>query len=482
MGSRAGIGGKKVALQQEGATRLRLSFIQELARIVGTGNCLTEAAARESYAYDSTPGYRAFPDAVVLPGSAEEVARVVRLCAQEGVPVTPRGAGTNLSGGTVPVSGGVVIAFTRMQTIHSIDAANQVAVVDPGVVTARLHQEVEARGLFYPPDPSSQSVSTLGGNVAENAGGLRGLKYGVTRDYVLGLEVVLADGTLIDTGSSTLKNVTGYNLTQLLCGSEGTLALFTRLTLRLIPKPATRRSFLVFFADLEPAAAMVPALVEAGVLPATLEIMDRVTLQAVEQYAKLGLPEGVEALVLIEVDGAAAQVEAEAAGVTEVLRKSGAKEWQVAKDEATRDRVWAARRAALAALSRRRPTTVLEDVTVPRRQIPAMFAEIKSIARRHQLEIGTFGHAGDGNLHPTILCDLRDEAEYHRVEAAVEELFAASLSLGGVLSGEHGIGLAKNRFLHRQLGQAQVRLMRQIKEVFDPRQLLNPGKALGVIP
>mgnify|MGYP000854028952 CR=1 FL=1 len=469
-----------MAVQRE--PNLSPGLRQQLARIVGAENCLTGPVARESYAYDSTPGYRAFPAAVVLPASTEEVAKVVRLCAEAGLGITPRGAGTNLSGGTVPVKGGVVVCFTRMQKIVSVDAANQTAVVEPGVITARFHQVVEAQGLFFPPDPGSQSVSTLGGNVAENAGGLRGLKYGVTRDYVLGLEAVLADGSIIQTGSETLKNVTGYNLTQLLCGSEGTLALFTKLILRLVPRPPARRSFLAYFADIQRAAATVPALVEAGVLPATLEIMDRITLQAVEDFAHLGLPGGLAAMLLIEVDGQPAQVEAEAATVEVVLSRSGASEWQAARDESTRNRIWSARRAALAALSRRRPATILEDVTVPRRQIPAMFATIQSIASRYQLEIGTFGHAGDGNLHPTILCDLRDRKEINRVEAAVAELFDAALSLGGVLSGEHGIGLAKNRFLHRQLGQTVIILQRDIKRTFDPQGLLNPGKALGVIP
>lgn len=455
---------------------------QQLARVVGSEYCLTDPVARESYAYDSTPGYRAFPAAVVLPASTEEVAEVVRLCAEAGVGITPRGAGTNLSGGTVPVAGGVVVCFTRMQKILSVDPANQTAVVEPGVVTARFHQVVEARGLFFPPDPSSQSVSTLGGNVAENAGGLRGLKYGVTRDYVLGVEAVLADGSVIQTGSQTLKNVTGYNLTQLFCGSEGTLALFTKLILRLVPRPVARRSFLAYFNDIQQAAVTVPTLIEAGVLPATLEIMDRITLQAVEEFTHLGLSSGPAAMLLIEVDGQPAQVEAEAAVVEAVLSRSGASEWQAAKDETTRDRIWSARRAALAALSRRRPATILEDVTVPRGQIPAMFTAIQSIASRYQLEIGTFGHAGDGNLHPTILCDLRDKEQINRVEAAVAELFSAALSLGGVLSGEHGIGLAKNRFLHQQLDRTVINLQREIKRVFDPRGLLNPGKALGVIP
>jgi glycolate oxidase len=355
--------------------------------------------------------------------------QVVRLCDSNGLPLTVRGAGTNLSGGTIPHPGGVVALTNALNQILEINEEDLYAVVQPGVITARLAEAVEAKGLFYPPDPGSMTVSTLGGNVAENAGGLRGLKYGVTRDYVMGLSFFSAAGELVKTGSRTVKCVTGYNLTGLLVGSEGTLGVISEITLRLIPLPEARKAMLATFAKVSQASETVAAIIADRIVPATLEFLDNFTIRTVEDYSQAGLPVTAAALLLIEVDGHPAVVAEEADKVESICHRHGATEVHAARDAAERDRVWSARRAALSALAKLKPTVVLEDATVPRSKIPAMVRAIEEISRRFALPIGTFGHAGDGNLHPTILTDRRNEAEWHRVEAAVDAIFEAALDI-----------------------------------------------------
>ncbi|HEY3314119.1 MAG TPA: FAD-linked oxidase C-terminal domain-containing protein [Bacillota bacterium] len=431
------------------------------------------------YAEDATPGLGGeAPLAVVRPGTREEVAAVVGFCAEGGFGVIPRGAGTSLSGGVVARKDAVVLALNGLSRVIEVDEANLTATAEPGVVTAQLHKMVEERGLFYPPDPGSMAVSTLGGNVAEGAGGLRGLKYGVTRDYIMGLEMVTGEGRVARFGGKTVKNVSGYDFLRLMVGSEGTLGVITEITVRLLPLPEARRAVLAVFETIDSAAAAVAGIVADKVVPATLELLDNLTIRAVEAYSACGLPTEAGAVVLIEVDGAPESVAREGERVVRACRAVGASDVRVATESGERDKIWAARRTAVSALARVRPTIFLEDATVPRSRIPEMVRAVERIAKKHDLPIGTFGHAGDGNLHPTILTDRRDPEEMKRAEAAVADIFAAALGLGGTLTGEHGIGLAKRPFMMAQFGPVGIDLLRRVKTALDPRGVLNPGKVL----
>jgi glycolate oxidase len=395
------------------------------------------------------------------------------------LPLTVRGAGTNLSGGTIPSPEGVVVLTNALDRILEINAADMYAVVQPGVVTAKLAAAAEAKGLFYPPDPGSQAVSTLGGNVAENAGGLRGLKYGVTRDYVMGIQFFDVNGEPIKTGSRTVKCATGYNLTGLMVGSEGTLGVFNEIILKLIPKPVHHKAMVAVFDQMDEASQTVAAIIAAHIVPATLEFMDNFTIRAVEGFSRVGLPLDAAALLLIEVDGHPAQVEEDAAKVAALCREHGATSIRIARDATERDNVWQARRSALSALARLKPTLVLEDATVPRSKIPEMVRAMQEISRKYEIEIGTFGHAGDGNLHPTILTDKRDKKEWERVESAISAIFDRALALGGTLSGEHGTGIAKSCYLEKETSPATIVYSKRIKQALDPNSILNPGKIIG---
>lgn len=452
---------------------------QKFAEIVGQENILTNEADCHAYAFDAAVLPPELPSMVVRPTTMEALGQVICTCNDLGLPLTVRGAGTNLSGGTIPAPNGVVVLTGALNRIVEINEADMYAVVQPGVITAQFSQAVAKRGLFYPPDPGSQDVSTLGGNVAENAGGLRGLKYGVTKDYVLGLQFFDAGGNLIKTGGRTVKCVSGFNLAALMTGSEGTLGVISQILLKLVPPPKASQAIMAVFDDPGKASETVAAIIAAKIVPATLEYMDAFTIRAVEDFAHAGLPTNAKALLLIEVDGHPAQVAEEAAAVDAICLRCGAVSIQVASDAAERDRLWQARRTALSALARLRPTTVLEDATVPRSKIPAMIAALDRIAATYQLHIGTFGHAGDGNLHPTILTDRRDQDEWQRVEAAIGDIFDVALSLGGTLSGEHGIGKAKARYLEREIGQPSILFSKRVKAALDPRGILNPGNVTG---
>jgi glycolate oxidase len=447
----------------------------KLREIVGTPHFLDSLEDRISYSYDAALG-EAMPEAIVYPGSIAEIAAILRLANEERFAVTPRGAGTGLSGGSVAVAGGVVMVLTRPNRILEISTDDLYAMVEPGVITADLAAAVAKRGLLYPPDPASQAVSTMGGNVAENAGGLRGLKYGVTKHYVLGLEVVTPQGEVLHTGSTTVKCVTGYDLTQLMVGSEGTLGVVTKIWCKLVPMPEHKESMLAVFGDVDDAARTVSAIIRSGVIPATLEFLDHVTINAIEDFKKIGLPRQAEAILLIETDGQRSAAQAEAEKVMAVCRENHAQTIQKAADEAERAQLWQARRAALSSLARIRPTTILEDATVPRSRVPDVVRGVREIAQRHHITIGNFGHAGDGNLHPTVLTDVRDKEEFARAEKAIDEIFALALSLGGTLSGEHGIGMAKARYLKNEIGAVGLDVMRSIKRALDPNNVLNPGK------
>ena len=456
-----------------------IALHKEFQRIAGPENVFADASDLLTYSYDAALLPSQPPGLAVRPTTLEALGRVVRLCNDNGLPLTVRGAGTNLSGGAIPSKEGVVVVTTALNRILEINQEDLYAVVEPGVINARLFNEAQKLGLFYPPDPGSQAVSTLGGNVAENSGGLRGLKYGVTRDYVLGLSFFDTEGQLIKTGSRTVKCATAYNLAGLMVGSEGTLGVFGQIILRLIPPPKASRAMLAVFDRMEAASDTVAAIIAARIVPATLEFMDNFTIRTVEDFSGAGLPVDAAALLLIEVDGHPAQVAEEAQKVQEICRAQGATQVRPAADAAEKERIWTARRAAIPALARLKPSVVLEDATVPRSKVPELVRFITGLAQRHDLTIGTFGHAGDGNLHPTILFDQRDENQKRRVEAAVVELFDKALALGGTLSGEHGLGLSKSRFLVKEVGEATIAWSRRLKRAMDPKGILNPGKILG---
>ncbi len=458
---------------------IKPSLVKEFIEKLGADNVFHEKEDLLTYSYDSAVLDPVLPFIVARPSTSEALSHAVRICSENELPITVRGAGTNLSGGSIPVSGGVVILTNGLNSIKELNEEDMYAVVQPGVITARFAATVEKKGLFYPPDPGSQAVSTLGGNVAENAGGLRGLKYGVTRDYVMGIDFFDSFGELVKSGSRTVKCATGYNLSGLLVGSEGTLGVFNEIILKLIPFPAHKKSMFAVFDEMDMASRAVSAIIAAHVVPATLEFMDNFTIKAVESFSHAGLPVDAAALLLIEVDGHPGQVEEEAMKVEEICRRFKAVSIRVARDAAERDAVWAARRSALSALAKLKPTVVLEDATVPRSKIPEMIAAVQQISKKYDLTIGTFGHAGDGNLHPTILTDRRDEAEWKRVEHGISAIFEKALFLGGTLSGEHGTGLAKSGFLTNEIGQAGILYSRRIKSALDPKNILNPGKIIG---
>ncbi len=447
----------------------------DLRRILPPIQVMDTVEDRTLYAYDGT-SLKALPDAIAKVRSAAEVAVVLRYANDHNVPVVPRGAGTGLSGGSVPAQGGIALVLAGMRSIKELDAISMVAVVEPGVITGTFQKTVESAGMFYPPDPASLNYCTLGGNIAENAGGPHGVKYGVTKDYVLGLEVVVPSGEVVRLGGKQIKNVTGYNLVQLFVGSEGTLGVITEATLRLLPKPPARKVMLAIFDRLDDAAEAVAGIMAGGVIPSTLEIMDQKSINCVEDYLKLGLPRDAEAILLIEVDGMPVAVEAEAEVIGRICREKGVRSFQAAKDKAEEDALWKARRSISPAISAARPSKIGEDISVPRSAIPAMVREIQRIAKEYDLPIVIFGHAGDGNLHPNILTDRRDHKEMERVEQAIGAIFEASVRLGGTLSGEHGIGLSKQPYMDLAVSKETVKLMADIKRALDPKNILNPGK------
>jgi glycolate oxidase len=453
-------------------------MIKDLISLLGPKNVLTAVEDILPYSFDGTATLKQRPQAVVFPAHAAEVAAVLRLARTHSTPIITRGNGTGLSGGSVPVAGGVVMCLTRLNRIIELDQRNLTLLAEAGVLTQAIFDAADAAGLFYPPDPGSMKISTLGGNVAENSGGLRGLKYGVTRDYVMGLEVVLADGTICWLGSKCVKDVAGYNLRDLFIGSEGTLGVITQVLLKLLPKPAARQTLLATYPTMAAAAETVSAIIAAKIIPCTLEFLDRRTLRCVEDYAHVGLPLDAEAVLLVETDGHPIAVADEAARIEALARTHGATTVKRAADAAEADRLTTARRSAFSALARLRPTTILEDVTVPRSELAKMIGFVQEVAARHQVEIATFGHFGDGNLHPTVLTDERNAEEMRRVEQALHEIFEHALKLGGTITGEHGVGLAKKAFLRQQLGDASYELLKQIKRALDPFGLLNPGKII----
>ncbi len=452
------------------------TLCKELSSIVGREHILTSPEDLVAYSYDGT-SVEHRPDAVVSPLDVEQISRVMQICNREAIPVTPRGMGSGLAGAAVPMSGGISLCLTRMNRVLNLDAENMMAHVQAGVVTADLQAQVEARGLFYPPDPSSIKHSTIGGNVACNAGGPRCLKYGVTGDYVMGLTVVLADGRILQTGGKAIKNVTTYDLKNLFVGSEGTLGIVTEVLLKLIPLPKFARTAMAVYPMLEGASATVNNVLRAGVLPATMELMDHTTIGTIEEYLRLGLPTDAAAILIIEVDGGDEDtVTKEIETIGRVCRESGASEVRVAKTEQERNDLWRGRRSVSPSLARRRPNKLGEDISVPRAAIPEAIRRIKAVGDKYNLPISVFGHAGDGNLHPNILYDKRDPAEVRRVEQASRDIFGIAVELGGTLSGEHGVGVLKLPYLGMAESPIEIELMQAIKRVLDPKGILNPGK------
>ena len=453
-------------------------MIDALTRLLGPANVLTQKEDLIPYGFDGTAALKQLPRAVVFPRTAEEIATILRLAREHRTPIVTRGSGTGLSGGSVPVAGAIVMCLLKLDRILEVDAKNLTMLVEPGVVTQKIYDTADAAGLFYPPDPGSMKISTIGGNVAENAGGLRGLKYGVTRNYVMGLEVVLADGTVCWFGNKCVKDVAGYNLRDLFIGSEGTLGVITKVLLKLLPKPAARQTLLATYAQMDAAAETVSAIIAAKIIPCTLEFLDRKTIRCVEDFAKVGLPLDAEALLLIETDGHPAAAEDEATRIEALAKANGATSVKRAANAAEATKLATARRSAFSALARLKPTTILEDATVPRSELAKMIRFIEQTAAKHRLDIATFGHFGDGNLHPTFLTNERDTAEMHRVEEAMKEIFDHALSLGGTITGEHGVGRLKKGWLPDQVGPDVMELTALIKNALDPDGLLNPGVIL----
>ena len=457
------------------------ALIKDFEDLIGKENVFTSEADRQSYSFDSAVLEPVVPAMVLRPTTTEQLGLCVKKLYDNGIPMTVRGAGTNLSGGTIPDhSDTVVVLTTGLNRILEINSNDLYAVVEPGVITADFAAAVAKKNLFYPPDPGSQAVSTIGGNIAENAGGLRGLKYGVTKDYLMGVEFFDATGEVVKTGSRTVKCVTGYNLAGMLIQSEGTLGVISQAILKLVPPPKASKALMAVFDDMQNAAEAVAGIIAAHVLPCTLEFLDNNTIVRVDDFTKAGLPRDAAAILLIEVDGHPAQVADDAEAVERVLKENKAVAVHVPKDAAEKFKLWDARRMALPVLARCRPTTVLEDATVPRSQIPAMMKAVNDIAAKYKVEVGTFGHAGDGNLHPTFLCDKRDAEEFKRVEAAIDEMFDTAIRLQGTLSGEHGIGTAKAKWMEKETSRGTILFSQRLRRALDPKGLLNSTKLVGI--
>jgi glycolate oxidase len=448
----------------------------DLKKLFSKEQVFTSKEERLCYSYDAT-NKSFLPDAIVIPHSTEDVVKLMKYAHQHKILVIPRGAGSGYTGGSLPVKGGIVVTFEQMTKVLLLDKEKKYAVVEPGLVTQEFADYVDKFGLFYPPDPASLKFSTLGGNVAECSGGLKGRKYGVTKNYVLGLETVLSDGQIIRTGVLNGQNENFYDLEGLLVGSEGTLGLVTKIALRLLDKVKYEQTVLATFNKMEDAAEVVATITASGIIPSVLEFIDGDTLSCVLEYIKVDNIEKSEAVLLIEVDGNDKdEVQQEFEKVLKICKEKRAKSLQYAETKDEKEQLWKIRRSISASLLRIAPTKVNEDICVPASKLPAMVKHIQELSRKHQVRINTFGHAGDGNLHVTFMCDSRNEEQMKRVEKAVDELFDMTLKLGGTLSGEHGIGVTKAKYLEHELGKSGVELTRKVKSAFDPDQIINPGK------
>jgi glycolate oxidase len=453
---------------------------RQIRDIVGADHLLDSDLDRFGYSYDASflplvPASK--PDLVVRPLTTEEVSRVMAVAFEHEIPVTPRGAASGRTGGSVPLKGGISLCLDRMTRIVELDERNMMVTAEAGVRTIDLYNRCAEKGLFYPPDPASWNFSTIGGNIAENAGGMRAVKYGVTKNYVMGLEVVLADGAVLRTGGKAIKNVTGYDLTSLFTGSEGTLGVVTQALLRLIPMPKQRATLQAMFDTLDDGCRTILAMLQSGVVPAAAEIMDRTCLEVVALHQKTALDPKVGACVIIEIDGEDdAAIAGQAKRIEDTAKACGAVAFRAARSQQEADDIWAVRRGISSALAALSPSRIGEDISVPRDAFPEMVRRIREISEKHGFRIAVFGHAGDGNIHPSILCDLDKPGEAERVHQAADDIFAAALSLGGTLSGEHGIGITKQPYIAGAVGETGVRTLKAVKAALDPKGILNPGK------
>ncbi|MDD4599490.1 putative FAD-linked oxidoreductase [bioreactor metagenome] len=448
--------------------------------IVGSENVLESSVDCFGYSYDSSfvpMSADNVPDLVVIPSTTEEIAAVMAIAHEHSIPVTPRGTASGRTGGCIPVQGGISLALHRMTKIIELDERNMMITVEAGVRTVDVYNFCAEKDLFFPPDPASWKYSTIGGNVGENAGGMRAVKYGVTSNYVMGLEVVLADGSIINTGGKAIKNVTGYNLTQLFTGSEGTLGVITKAILRLIPMPKVRNTMQLMFPSLDNACNTIHKMLMSGAVPAAAELMDRISLQAVARHRKLDINPSIEACVVVEIDGESNEdLQKQAAKIDMIANEFEVAEVRIAASQQEVDEIWAIRRGLSSAIGAMAPNRLGEDISVPRDAFPKTVRLIRKIAEKYNLTIAVYGHAGDGNIHPSVLCDLSKPGEEHKVHAAVDEIFDAALSVGGTLSGEHGIGITKRPHIAKALGESGINALKMVKQAFDPKGILNPGK------
>ncbi|MDY6971053.1 MAG: FAD-linked oxidase C-terminal domain-containing protein [Thermodesulfobacteriota bacterium] len=449
-----------------------------ISEIIGQEHLVTAQESLADYSSDAAK-LEYMPDAAVHPGNTEEISRILHLATEECFPVIPRGAGSGMSGGALAIRGGLVMAMDRFDRILAIDQDNLVAKVESGVITSCLQRAVEEVGLFYPPDPASRDISTIGGNVAECAGGLRAVKYGVTRDYVLGLTVVLPTGEVIKTGVETVKGVAGYDLTRLIVGSEGTLAVITDITLRLVPKPEAQKTMIAFFPDVSSAVHTVSSIIRKKMIPAILEFMDRLCLECVRDEMDLPIPAEAGAMLLIEVDGERVLLEREARRIRDVCDQGGALDFEAASSTQQAERLWEARRRVSPCLFKLRPHKINEDIVVPRSRMALLIAFLDEMGRRYGLPIPAFGHAGDGNIHVNVMLDKDNSRELENARAIVEALFRKVIQMGGTITGEHGVGITKAPYIGMEIPGAGIALMSRIKKAFDPKGILNPGKIFG---
>ena len=453
---------------------------KKICDIVGTENVLDSDIDRFGYSYDASfvpllPVNR--PDLVVRPLTTEELSKLMTVANEQGIPVTPRGAASGRTGGSIPLQGGISLSLERMTKIIELDESNMMVWAEAGVRTIDLYDHCAAKGCFYPPDPASWKFSTIGGNVAENAGGMRAVKYGVTTNYVMGLEVVLADGTILQTGGKAIKNVTGYNLTSLFTGSEGTLCIITKVLLRVIPMPKKRGTLQLMFRSLDDGCATIHKMLQSGIVPAAAEIMDKFCLDAVARHRKMNLDPAIGGCIIIEIDGEDDEaLDTQAKRMEAVARECDVLEFRIAQSQQESDELWTIRRGLSSAIASLAPNRLGEDISVPRDAFPEVVRRIRAISEKYKLTIAVYGHAGDGNIHPSILCDLSNPEEEKRVHHAVEEIFSATLAVGGTLSGEHGIGITKRPYITHALGEAGVKALKAVKQALDPKGILNPGK------
>ena len=458
---------------------LNEAVINKLKDILGDINVVTDRVNLISYGYDATL-LTQLPLGIVFPKSTQQVVDVVKFLNEVKIPLVPRGAGTNLSGGSLPVHESVVICFTRMKRILEIDKDNFVAVVEPGVVNFDLQESLDKMGYYYPPDPASYKAATMGGNVGECSGGPRCFKYGVTRDYVLGLEIVLPSGKVIETGGRNWKSEAGYDLTRLFVGSEGTLGYITKIIVRVLPKPQAKRTMLAIYDKVEDASQTVSAIVAAGIIPTTLEMMDNLLINTAEDHCNAGLPRDAGALLIIEVDGYDVDLDAQVQLIGEICQKAKVREFKIARTAKEVDQLWLARRIVIGSVARRAPSYSLQDITIPRSTFPKMVDGILNTSKKFNLDIGILAHAGDGNFHPLVLFDQRNEEQVHRVHAAEVEMVRIALDLKGTMSGEHGIGVLKKEYLHLEFETPALEAFKKVKRSCDPKNQINPGKIINL--